>query len=1219
MPRQSTPKPPPIGAETAPGLVDAMGKAFSEATREREALKSLSHLSTALPSSQLSTSSDTVLTALAQLAVIRTRTSRSLISLFDAKWQHIVAEATSDMPLRPNLNHADRNGQDLWLCGTAIPRSDGICECSLAPQVCKGSPFGDLPATFVRDLQSDDRFSSKPYCAAGSPARFYASVPIRTARGIDIGVFCVIHHEPMDGDAEWQNNIADVLSTISSAIMGHFESERMKLAHRRSQRMVRGVGSFVEEASTLTDWHEGPNPSAFRDVVGMEGSLNDWQQALQHEHRKSHDADADDSRETRRSIRGASDGGIDSVHSRSQDRHRSSRSRSTGRNTPALPSDQDGGLQNIFSKAANLIRESIEVEGVVFLDADAGTFGSRVGEADINGSPATSSLANSSSDEAHSGPENGGAGRCCPVLGFSTSDTSSINNDKASRTQITLPGKVIATLLRRYPGGKIWNFDENGSLQSSDSSEDDTPSIFTPVVLQSLPSWKKDTRAKPWARQREGSNLSAIFPGARSIAFVPAWNEKTGRWHSGCFVYTFTPDRNLTTAGELSYLRAFNVLVMAEVSRLQARLEIKAQNDILNSISHELRSPLHGVILGVELIRDTSLDTFQGNIIHTVETCGRTLLDTIDHLLDFSNINNFLRIDKKQKPEKRLTGLSTIETGMKNLLVEVDLDALVEEVVESVFAGHNFQRLSIGQIDRANQMPSVDNQANSHLDCMKAMEEIGSSRKDIDTSASPSNSVSIQLDIEPDVHRYLTTIGAIRRIVMNLFGNALKYTQRGAIRVSLSRVPLSTKKHRGKQHTVRITVSDTGQGMSEDYIAHKLYKPFHQENDLSPGTGLGLSLVKGIVDSLGGEISFKSKLNVGTAVTVLLPLTPATMPPRDDSSEKTEEVFLGQKRQLKGLRVHLTDLPQMHTSIISESFLNMKPLQCASVEMVCRDWLKMEIVHGTLSCPDVVLCSETAVDNIDGLSHISGKAPIVVVCNDAVAAHSRTLVSCGYVGGRIVEFVSQPVGPRKLAKILLLAFKRWVALQGLHSPTDGFTLPTSPFTAPPTPLDLDDTPFMQRALASSQPISDVPATSPVEPFLPTLPSTPPREKHPAEFLLVDDNPVNIKILCAFMKKLGRTYGTATNGEEAVASFKANDYRCVLMDISMPKLDGMAATRLIRKHERKHNSDPATIIALTGLASASTQKEAFASGMNLVLTKPVMLKDLKNILRTENYI
>lgn len=100
-----------------------------------------------------------------------------------------------------------------------------------------------------------------------------------------------------------------------------------------------------------------------------------------------------------------------------------------------------------------------------------------------------------------------------------------------------------------------------------------------------------------------------------------------------------------------------------------------------------------------------------------------------------------------------------------------------------------------------------------------------------------------------------------------------------------------------------------------------------------------------------------------------------------------------------------------------------------------------------------------------------------------------------------------------------------------------------------------------------------------------------------------------------MGKLKCSSQVVTNGLEAVEAFKTmlGDKKCVLMDISMPVMDGLEATRRIRSFESSNKLEPAVIIALTGLGSQETQQAAFSSGVDLFLTKPVRLKELGDIL------
>lgn len=151
---------------------------------------------------------------------------------------------------------------------------------------------------------------------------------------------------------------------------------------------------------------------------------------------------------------------------------------------------------------------------------------------------------------------------------------------------------------------------------------------------------------------------------------------------------------------------------------------------------------------------------------------------------------------------------------------------------------------------------------------------------------------------------------------------------------------------------------------------------------------------------------------------------------------------------------------------------------------------------------------------------------------------------------------------------------------------------------------------LQEVIGAAQ----APPTPPISPpeFIP-----PPEPK--IEFLLVDDNPINLKILSAYLHKLGLSYQTATNGREAVDAFirDPTQCKCIFMDISMPIMNGFEATRLIRAHEAKLGivTTPTSIFALSGLASSSAQQEAFWSGVDLFLTKPVKLQELGSILRS----
>ena len=158
---------------------------------------------------------------------------------------------------------------------------------------------------------------------------------------------------------------------------------------------------------------------------------------------------------------------------------------------------------------------------------------------------------------------------------------------------------------------------------------------------------------------------------------------------------------------------------------------------------------------------------------------------------------------------------------------------------------------------------------------------------------------------------------------------------------------------------------------------------------------------------------------------------------------------------------------------------------------------------------------------------------------------------------------------------------------------------------------------------TSTPSSPAPIGGSMSPFSRTNSSS---DKPIRKVLLVDDNRVNLQLLVTYIKRSGHAFVTASNGLEALEAYKsqcgtANDgdaaidspFNYVLMDLSMPIMDGLTSTRNIRAHERANNIKPTTVIALTGLASAQAQQEAYSSGVDTFMTKPVKLKELGKML------
>lgn len=135
---------------------------------------------------------------------------------------------------------------------------------------------------------------------------------------------------------------------------------------------------------------------------------------------------------------------------------------------------------------------------------------------------------------------------------------------------------------------------------------------------------------------------------------------------------------------------------MAEVSRLEALVTAQAKTDFISLVSHELRSPLHGILASLEFLQETSLTKMQVDMLDTINECGKALLDTINHVLDFSKMNK--KSQDEAKKSKKGSGKRSNETHSErriNTVQAVDVEdicILTEGIIDTLYAGHDKSR-----------------------------------------------------------------------------------------------------------------------------------------------------------------------------------------------------------------------------------------------------------------------------------------------------------------------------------------------------------------------------------------------------------------------------------------------------------------------------------------------------------------------------------------------
>jgi hypothetical protein len=121
--------------------------------------------------------------------------------------------------------------------------------------------------------------------------------------------------------------------------------------------------------------------------------------------------------------------------------------------------------------------------------------------------------------------------------------------------------------------------------------------------------------------------LKRQFPDARQLIFIPMYHANFSRW-TACFAYTTSPYRVFTYDADYLHTLAFCNSIRAEIVRLATNYSDQQKGEFIGSVSHELRSPLHGILASIEFLADTECTTFQRSCLDTAESCARTLMDT---------------------------------------------------------------------------------------------------------------------------------------------------------------------------------------------------------------------------------------------------------------------------------------------------------------------------------------------------------------------------------------------------------------------------------------------------------------------------------------------------------------------------------------------------------------------------------------------------------------
>ena len=222
-------------------------------------------------------SSDITLTALSQLAVLRFGCNRAFISIIDDGNQHIIAEATGSISLRDKDQHAPDDA--IYLGVRTIDLAWGVCPHTISlftgQDMSKAVETPNMIANssrfVVHDFTQEDFFKDRPYVVGWPYFRFYAEVPLLSPSGVVLGSFCVVDNKPRGHFAEEEVN---ALKEIADAVALHLDKVRISIDHHRAEKLIKGLTNFVKDHGEF-DPAEVPLPISRQSTLNTLNSPRD--------------------------------------------------------------------------------------------------------------------------------------------------------------------------------------------------------------------------------------------------------------------------------------------------------------------------------------------------------------------------------------------------------------------------------------------------------------------------------------------------------------------------------------------------------------------------------------------------------------------------------------------------------------------------------------------------------------------------------------------------------------------------------------------------------------------------------------------------------------------------------------------------------------------------------------------------------------------------------
>ena len=490
--------------------------------------------------------------------------------------------------------------------------------------------------------------------------------------------------------------------------------------------------------------------------------------------------------------------------------------------------------------------------------------------------------------------------------------------------------------------------------------------------------------------------------------------------------------------------------------------------------------------------------------------------------------------------------------GMSDILLQGDLPAEYQRNVELI------RRSGEGLLDIINDILDFSRIEAGKIELDDIPFDIGGIVEEVaELLAAPAQSKGLELStfVEPEVPSVLRgDPGRVRQVLVNLVGNAVKFTERGEVFVRAS-----TQARDEESVTVRLSVRDTGIGIAPE-AQEKIFDSFSQADGSTTrkfgGTGLGLTISRQLVNLMGGKIQVASEPGRGSEFVFTVPFR-----------KGSESVHLPPvpRSDLQGVRVLVVDDNATNREIV-EKQLYAWGVQCRGAGGGEEGLSVLRGRHSEGAPFDLAILDFNMPD-IDGLQ-LAGMIKsdpslagirLILISSVGIRGDGRKAREAGISG-----YLTKPIRRDVL-------FESIAAVMGLGDPGEEGDLVT------------------RHTVAGA------------------------RRRIGGKILLVEDNPLNQEVTLGMLSVLGCDADVAGNGQEGLDAIAATRYDLVLMDCQMPVMDGYAATRALRVREKESGGGRLPVVALTANALPGDSDACLAAGMDGYLSKPFTIQKLGNTL------